>query len=70
MLVPVVAVVQAGQTTEIGGGLVRGDGTLVVSGYGSDIVVERRKGQFPEIKKERGHIRLCKDAGLLQITVR
>ena len=70
MLVPVVAAVQAGQTTEIGGSLVRGDGALAVSGYGSDNVIEHHKGEFPEIKKERGHIHLCKDAGLLQITVR
>ena len=69
MMVPVVAMVQAGQTTKIGGGLVRGDGALAVSGDSGNIVIEGHKGELPEIKEECGHICLCKDASLLQVTV-
>ena len=69
VMIPVVAVVQAGQATKIGGGLVRGDGPFAVPGDGSNIVIEGCKGEFPEIKKERGHIGVCEDAGLLQVTV-
>ena len=69
VMIPVVAAMQAGQATKIGGGLVRGDGPLAISGDGGNIVIEGRKGEFPEIKKERGHIGMCEDAGLLQVTV-
>ena len=68
-MIPVVAAVQAGQATKIGGGLVPGDGPLAVLGDGGNIVIEGHKGEFPEIKKERGHIGMCEDAGLLQVTV-
>ena len=68
-MIPVVAAVQAGQVTKIGGGLVRGDGPLVVPGDGGNIVIEGCKGEFPEIKKECGHIGMCEDTGLLQVTV-
>ena len=69
MMIPVVVAVQAGQATKIGGSLVRGDGPLAVLGDSGNIVVEGHKGEFPEIKKEHGHIGVCKDAGLLQVTV-
>ena len=63
VMIPVVVAVQAGQATKIGGGLVRGDSPLAIPGDSGNIVIEGRKGEFPEIKKE------CKDAGLLQVTV-
>ena len=69
MVLVVVTVVQAGQTTKIGGGLVRGDGALAVPGDGGNIVIEGRKGELLEIEEECGHICLCKDVGLLQVTV-
>ena len=69
VMIPVVVAVQAGQVTKIGGGLVRGDDPLAVLGDGSNIVIEGCKGEFPEIKKERGHISMCEDTGLLQVTV-
>ena len=40
MVVPVVVMVQAGEVTEVGGALVRGDGTFLVSGDGSNVVIE------------------------------
>ena len=69
VMIPVVVVVQAGQATKIGSGLVRGESPLVVLGDGSNIVIEGHKGEFLEIKKERGHISMCEDTGLLQVTV-
>ena len=39
MMIPVVTAVQAGQVTKVGGSLVGGDGTLVVLGDGSNIVI-------------------------------
>ena len=69
VMIAVVVVVQAGQATKIGSSLVQGDSPLAVPGDGGNIVIEGRKGEFPEIKKERGHIGVCEDAGLLQVTV-
>ena len=68
-MIPVVAAMQAGQATKIGGGLVRGDGPLAISGDSGNIVIEGHKGEFPEIKEERGHIGMGEDAGLLQVAV-
>ena len=54
---------------KIGGGLVRGDGALAVVGDGGNIVIKGHECELPEIEKERGHVSLCKNAGLLQVTV-
>ena len=49
--------------------MVRGDGALAVLGDGGNIVIEGRKCELPEIEKERGHVSLCENACLLQVTV-
>ena len=49
--------------------MVGGDGALVVPGDGGNIVIEGHKCELPEIEKERGLVSLCKNAGLLQVTV-
>ena len=39
VMISVVAAVQAGQATKIGGGLVRGDGPFLIPGDGGNIVI-------------------------------
>ena len=55
--------------TKIGSGLVRGNGALVVSGDGGNIVIEGHECELPEIEKEHGHVSLSEDTSLLQVTV-
>ena len=55
--------------TEIGSGLVGGDGALVVLGDGGNVVIEGRECELPEIIKECGHVSLSKNAGLLQVNI-
>ena len=55
--------------TKIGGGLVRGDGALVIVGDGGNVVIEGCEGELPEIEEEHGHVSLSEDASLLQVTV-
>ena len=69
MMIPVVMTVQAGQATKVGGSLVGGDGALAVPGDSGNIVIQGHKGEFPEIVKEGGHVCMCEDASLLQVTV-
>ena len=49
VMVMIVATMQAGQMTEVGGGLVGGDGTFVIPRDGSNIVVEGGEHEFPKV---------------------
>ena len=51
MMVTIVAVVQAGQTAEVGSGLVRGDGTFAILGGGSNIVIEGGERELLKVKE-------------------
>ena len=65
VMVPIVVAVEAGQTAEIGGGLVGGDCTFAVPRDGSDIVIESGKSQFPKVIKACSHVGLGEHASLL-----
>ena len=65
VMVPIVVAVEAGQVTEIGGGLVRGDSTFSIPRDGSDIVIESGDSQFLKVIKACSHVGLGEHASLL-----
>ena len=69
LVVPVVALVDATQTAEIGGCISRGGGTLVVPRDGGGIITESRQGLFPQVQGVDHDVQVRGHSGLFQVAV-
>ena len=67
--VAVVLTVHARQAAQVGRGMGRQDGALVVAGDRSRVVVEGGEGALPQVKGGVGDIGLGQDSSLLQVAV-
>ena len=65
MMLVMMAMMQAGEPTEVGSSLVQGDGALLVLRDGSNVVIESHKSELPDVEKEGGHVSLSKNPSLL-----
>ena len=69
MVVAMMAVVQAGETADVGGRLIQGDRSFLVAGYSCDVVIEVGKGLVTQVKHSVCDISLGEHSSLFQVAV-